>query len=203
VSADLGHHAKRIIVPLPDRERRKKGVRPPERDRERAAEEREEPETLDGGVHRWRGEELGKAKTRESREPSKYAQLGEGIEAHMLVCSFISGRFRRSVGPPVGVEHCFPIASIHPDGRSDDPTAKKNRATWPILFWRSGTGFHYIECFFYLKQILLDLMLLGSENNIVRHKIIVRDSMLQLYIFFSCSSWEIRRIHKYYYDLAI
>jgi hypothetical protein len=46
----------------------------------------------------------------------------------MLVCSFISGRFRRSVGPPVGVEHCFPIASIHPDGRSDDPTAKKKKS---------------------------------------------------------------------------
>jgi hypothetical protein len=45
----MGHRAKRLTVSLPERERRKKGVRPPER--ERAAEASEEPEVLSEGVH--------------------------------------------------------------------------------------------------------------------------------------------------------
>jgi hypothetical protein len=49
VTVDMGHRAKRLTVSLPERERRKKGVRPPER--ERAAEASEEPEVLSEGVH--------------------------------------------------------------------------------------------------------------------------------------------------------
>jgi hypothetical protein len=47
---------------------------------------------------------------------------------------------RRS--PPVGAHHCSSITSIHPGGQAGDPMARKKRATWPILLWRIGPGFH-------------------------------------------------------------
>jgi hypothetical protein len=44
--------------------------------------------------------------------------------------------------PPVGAHHCSSITSIHPGGQAGDPMAGKKRATWPILLWRIGPGFH-------------------------------------------------------------
>jgi hypothetical protein len=41
---------------------------------------------------------------------------------------------------PVSAQHCFPIASIHPDGRSDDPTTEKKSGDVANSFLKEWNG---------------------------------------------------------------